>query len=133
MQRKCKYRQLRWKQIRSLVAGAYRRNDTRITQVIQNVPQSVDSYFQDNIFRRLLWCWISLFAGFYSGNMVSLAFGTLAINDVVAAMVTVAVTEVISRAFYAQWPRPPLWLIFANFFKMGVTFAFMADSYKLAG
>jgi hypothetical protein len=65
--------------------------------------------------------------------MVSLAFGTLAINDVVAAIMTVAICELISRAFYARWPRPPLWLIFANFFKAGVEFAFMADAYKLAG
>jgi uncharacterized membrane protein YoaK (UPF0700 family) len=74
---------------------------------------------------------VSLMLGFYAGNMVSLAFGALAINDVVAAVVTVAVTEVISREFYGQWPDPSLWLMFANFFKIGVTWAFMSDAMKL--
>lgn len=80
-----------------------------------------------------MWCAISVGAGYYSGNMVSLSFGTLAINDVVAAVTTVAFCEVTSRQFYQEWPRPSLVLIFANFFKMGVTFAFMADAFKLAG
>jgi hypothetical protein len=80
-----------------------------------------------------MWSAISLGAGYYSGNMVSLAFGALAINDVVAAVMTVAVCEIISRAFYNQWPSPSLWLIFANCFKCGVEFAFIADAFKLAG
>jgi hypothetical protein len=118
---------------RSVDAGAFQRGNARITGRIQSVPSSIDKYFQGNFFRRVLWCFISLFMGYYAGNMVSLAFGALAINDVVAAIITVAVTEVISKAFYSEWPSPGLWLIFANFFKMGVTFAFMADAYKLAG
>lgn len=74
-----------------------------------------------------------MFGGYYSGNMVTLAFGALAINDVVAAVTTVAFCEVVSRTFYESWPRPPLWLLFANCFKCGVEFAFIADALKLAG
>lgn len=36
-------------------------------------------------------------AGFYCANTVSLSFGTLAVNDVVAAAVTVGFVEVHSR------------------------------------
>jgi Protein of unknown function (DUF565) len=114
-------------------AGVYNRNNTRITNVIAAIPSNVDAYFQRNNLRRVMWCCTSLFMGYYAGNMVSLAFGSLAINDVVAAIMTVAVCEVIGARFYDEWPNPSLWLMFANFFKMGVTFAFMADSYKLAG
>jgi Protein of unknown function (DUF565) len=112
---------------------AFQPGDTRVTQAIVAFPRRINRYFRANFFRRGIWCCISLFGGYYSGNMVSLAFGTLAINDLVAAVTTVGVTEIISRAFYARWPNPPLWIIFANFFKMGVEFAFMADAYKLAG
>ena len=104
-----------------------------MTQTIASIPLRVDRYFSESVLRRVLWCCTSLFIGYYAGNMVSLAFGTLAINDVVAAIMTVAVAEVISRVFYRQWPRPALWVTFANFFKMGVTMAYMADAYKLAG
>lgn len=106
---------------------------TRVTKTLTEIPRQLDIYFKDNFLRRFLWTSISLFSGYYSGNMVSLAFGSLAVNDVVAAVTTAAFCEVVSRAFYRSWPRPPLYLVFANFFKMGVTFAFMADAYKLAG
>lgn len=112
---------------------AFRPGRTRVTRTIASIPLRVDRYFAESVLRRVLWCCTSLFVGYYAGNMVSLAFGTLAINDVVAAIMTVAVAEVISRAFYSQWPRPALWVMFANFFKMGVTMAYMADAYKLAG
>lgn len=118
---------------RRVQACSFEPGRTRVTESVTAVPRRVDAYFRDHFPRRALWCCISLFGGYYAGNMVSLAFGALAINDVVAAVTTVAICEVISRGFYSQWPRPPLWLIFANFFKMGVEFAFMADAFKLAG
>ena len=76
---------------------------------------------------------ISTFAGFYSGNMVTLSVGALAINDVVAAVVTVGFCEVTSKFFYEQFPDASLNLIFANFFKIGVTCALVADAFKLSG
>ena len=112
---------------------AFRPGSTRVTQTITSIPLRVNRYFSENVLRRVLWCFTSLFVGYYAGNMVSLAFGALAINDVVAAVATVAVAEVISSVFYRQWPRPTLWVVFAHFFKMGVTMAYMADAYKLGG
>jgi hypothetical protein len=118
---------------RNCAARSFEPNKTRVTKAVASVPRDIDAYFRDHAFRRSVWCITSLFFGYYSGNMVSLAFGALAINDVVAAVMTVAVADVISRRFYGQWPRPDLFTMFANFFKMGVTFAFMADAYKLGG
>lgn len=109
------------------------RSNTRFNNSVTSLPRRIDRYFEDNIFRTFIWCFISMFGGYYSGNMVSLAFGALAINDVVAAVTTVAFCEVVSRTFYESWPRPPLWLLFVNCFKCGVEFAFIADALKLAG
>lgn len=73
---------------------------------------------------------ISTGAGFYAGNIVTLSFGALAINDVLAAVVTLIFYEVVTQAFYTA-KNPPLRLWFANFFKMGVVAALMADAIKL--
>lgn len=108
-------------------------SSTRFSRSLTSIPRRIDAYFEGNVFRMFIWCFISMFGGYYSGNMVSLAFGALAINDVVAAVTTVAFCEVVSRNFYESWPSPPLWLLFANCFKCGVEFAFIADALKLAG
>ena len=127
----CIHSLLEWPRKKRRRCAADARRRTRILETIVSIPQAVDRYFRRSLLRRALWCMVSLMLGFYAGNMVSLAFGALAINDVVAAVVTVAVTEVISREFYGQWPDPSLWLMFANFFKIGVTWAFMSDAMKL--
>ena len=83
-----------------------------------------------SLVRKTIWSAISFFAGFYAANTVSLSFGALAINDVVAAAVTVAFCELTSRAYYSA-PRLTLKLVFANAFKIGVTSALIADALKL--
>jgi len=82
--------------------------------------------------RRTLWAFIAFCVGFYSANTVSLSFGALAINDIVAAILTVAFCELCSKAYYSA-PRITLKLVFVNCFKMGVTAALIADAFKLAG
>ena len=47
-----------------------------------------------NLLRQVLWSFIAFAAGYYAANVVSLSFGALAINDVVAAILTVAFCEV---------------------------------------
>jgi hypothetical protein len=49
------------------------------------------------------WCAISGFAGYYVGNVVNLTFGTLGVNDVVAAAMIVGVAEVIGENFWAGY------------------------------
>lgn len=61
---------------------------------------------------------------------MTLSFGALAINDVLAAVVTLVFYEIVSSAFYSS-SNPPLRLWFANFFKIGVVAALMADAVKL--
>jgi hypothetical protein len=63
---------------------------------------------------------------------VSLSFGALAINDVVAAALTVGFCEVCSMLYYgAAKPGPKL--LFLNAFKMGIIAALIADALKLGG
>ena len=90
----------------------------------------MDSYFESHPLRKALWCGISLGAGYYSGNVVTLSFGTLAINDVLAGVLTVAFYEAVTRAFYTA-ERFTLRLLFLNFFKIGVAAALLADAVKL--
>ena len=52
------------------------------------------------------WCGISGFGGFYVANTVSLSFGALAVNDIVAAALSVTFVELSTRAFYTAWPNP---------------------------
>jgi hypothetical protein len=80
-----------------------------------------------------MWCGISACAGFYLANTVSLSFGALAVNDVVAAALSVAFVEWAQSKFYGAWPNPPysLWLL--QCFKIGFTWALICDAFKLGG
>lgn len=69
---------------------------------------------------------------YYAGNIVTLTFGALSINDVLAAVVTLLFYEAVSAAFYRS-PTRPLRLWMANFFKAGLTAALLADAVKLGG
>ena len=60
------------------------------------------------------WCGISGFTGFYVANTVSLSFGALAVNDIVAAAVAVTFVELATRAFYEAWPNPYVQLQFTS-------------------
>ena len=95
-------------------------------------PYRLELYFEQNAARKVMWGVTAFAAGYYSANTVSLSFGALAINDVIAAAVTVGFCEVISKAYWSA-ENPSLALTFANFFKLGVIAALIADAFKLAG
>lgn len=63
---------------------------------------------------------------------MTLSFGALAINDILAAIITLVFYEIVSKAFYGA-AKPSLRLWFANCFKIGVVVAMMADAVKLGG
>lgn len=77
---------------------------TRLSTRITTVPRRVDLYFSGNLARQILWSVISFGIGFYSANTVALSFGALAINDVVAAAITVALCEVELATLPASCP-----------------------------
>lgn len=104
----------------------------RLLDVVLQAPRRVENYFEGSPARKLLWCGISYTAGFYSGNVVTLSFGALAINDVLAAALTVVFYEVVTQAFYSARTKT-LRLYFANWFKVGVVTGLLADAIKLGG
>lgn len=108
------------------------RNRTRLATRLVTLPRRVDLYFEGQPFRRILWTAISFGTGFYAANTVSLSFGALSVNDVVAAALTVAFYEVVSAVYHSA-PRKTLRLLFLNSFKFGVVVALIADAFKLSG
>jgi len=105
-----------------------------------SIPARVDRYYSPSnallvVFRRTIWCIISGCAGFYAGNIVTLSFGALAINDVFAGIVTLLFYEVVTALFYrnGKLSRKSLKMWFANYFKMGVVLSSLADAIKLGG
>ena len=105
---------------------------TRLIPYVLSIPRRLDRYFDQYPIRRGVWCVISAGAGFYAGNIATLSFGALAINDVFAAIVTLLFYEIVSNLFYGA-KKPSLKLWFANFFKIGMTASMLADAVKLGG
>ena len=103
---------------------------TRLGKTLITIPRQIDQYFAGNVWRQTGWCFVSAGAGFYSANTATLTLGTLAVNDVVAAVVTLAFVEVVAY-FYWSAPKITLRLNLINSFKNGVIAALIADSLKL--
>lgn len=108
------------------------RRRSRLATRITTIPRRIEFYFADSLLRRGVWGAIAFSTGFYAANTVSLSFGALAINDVVAAAVTVAFCELCSSAFYGA-ERKTLKLLVINCFKLGVITALVSDAFKLGG
>lgn len=102
----------------------------RLLPYVLSVPRRVEEYFEQSKRRRVMWCVGSAASGFYAGNIISLSFGALAVNDVLAAVTTLVFYEVVSAAFYGS-ERPTLRAWFANYFKIGVLAAALTDALKL--
>ena len=105
-------------------------SETRIASVLTSLPQRLDLYFQRRSYRMLLWKSIFIFVGFYLASVITLSFGALGINDVVAGALCVFVYETITRWYY-KTSRPGRKLEFVNCFKLGLVYSLIADAFKL--
>jgi hypothetical protein len=105
-------------------------SETRIASVLTSLPQRLDLYFQRRSYRMLLWKTIFIFVGFYLASVITLSFGALGINDVVAGALCVFVYETITRWYY-KTNRPGRRLEFVNCFKLGLVYSLIADAFKL--
>lgn len=104
--------------------------ETRLGSILTSLPQRIDLYFRVRRGRKLLWKAICAFAGFYTANVLSLTFGVLGINDVVAGAFCVAFSEIITRSYYKKI-KPGKYWDFLNWFKLGLMYALTADAFKL--
>ena len=94
--------------------------ETRLGSILTTLPQRVDLYFKVRRGRKLLWKCIFAFTGFYTANVLSLTFGVLGINDVVAGAFCVAFSEIVTRSYYRK-SKPGKYWDFLNWFKLGLT------------
>jgi hypothetical protein len=104
----------------------------RLIPYVLSIPRRVEAYFEAYPLRRFMWLGISFCLGVWAGNIVTLSFGALAINDAFAAIVTLIFYEIVSASYYNAKVKT-LRLQFANLFKIGVVTACLADAVKLGG
>ncbi|KAG6475820.1 hypothetical protein ZIOFF_065049 [Zingiber officinale] len=102
----------------------------RLVDIIRLVPDISRNYFKSRP-RRALFGGISLLGGFYVAQTISLSFGALGVNDVIAAVVCVLLTEFVTRFYYSR-PRVTFPVALLNNFKMGFTYGLFIDAFKLA-
>lgn len=102
----------------------------RLIDIIRIVPEISRNYFKSPS-RRALFGGISLLGGFYVAQTISLSFGALGVNDVIAAVVCVLITEYVTRFYYSR-PKVTFPIALLNNFKMGFTYGLFIDAFKLA-
>ncbi|KAK6936399.1 hypothetical protein RJ641_033429 [Dillenia turbinata] len=118
--------------VKVLTIRAVQDNDgpRRLVDIIRIVPELSRNYFRSPS-RRALFGGISLLGGFYVAQTISLSFGTLGVNDVVAAVLCVLLTEYVTRFYYSR-PKVTFPVALLNNFKMGFTYGLFIDAFKLA-
>ncbi|KAL8259629.1 hypothetical protein R6Q59_027582 [Mikania micrantha] len=102
----------------------------RLIDIIRLVPDISRNYFKSPS-RRTLFGGISLLGGFYVAQTISLSFGALGVNDVIAAVVCVLLTEYVTQFYYSR-PKVTFPIALLNNFKMGFTYGLFIDAFKLA-
>jgi hypothetical protein len=102
----------------------------RLVDIIRIIPELSRDYFKSQS-RRALYGGISLLSDFYVAQTISLSFGVLAVNDVIAAVVCVLLTEYVTKFYYSR-PKVTFPVALLNNFKMGFTYGLFIDAFKLA-
>ncbi|XP_027336035.1 uncharacterized protein ycf20 [Abrus precatorius] len=102
----------------------------RLVDIIRLVPELSRNYFKSPS-RRTLFGGISLLGGFYVAQTISLSFGALGVNDVIAAVLCVLLTEYVTKFYYSR-PKVTFPVALLNNFKMGFTYGLFIDAFKLA-
>jgi len=93
--RKSSYKYLR---IRAVQGNDGRR---RLVDIIRIIPELSRDYFRSRS-RRALFGGIALLGGFYVAQTISLSFGALGVNDVIAAVVCVLLAEYVTKFYYSR-------------------------------
>ncbi|KAL6503858.1 hypothetical protein OROGR_025781 [Orobanche gracilis] len=102
----------------------------RLVDIIRTIPEVSKNYFRRPS-RRALFGGISLLGGFYVAQTICLSFGALSVNNVIAAVLCVLITEYVTRFYYSR-PKVTSSLALLNNFKMGFTYGLILDAFKLA-
>ncbi|GMH09046.1 hypothetical protein Nepgr_010886 [Nepenthes gracilis] len=116
--------------LRPIQAVQDNKRPRRLVDIIRTVPELSRNYFRSRP-RRALFGGIALLGGFYVAQTISLSFGALGVNDVIAAIVCVLLTEYVTKFYYSR-PKVTFPLALLNNFKMGFTYGLFIDAFKLA-
>eukprot|EP00898_Chlorokybus_atmophyticus_P004965 jgi/Chlat1/546/Chrsp103S01118 len=115
-------RRRRWRSLRSPT-------QTRLAALLVSAPNSIEQYFADPR-RMVMFGGIAIFGGFYVANTISLSFGAISVNDVVAAAFCTAAVETTTSWFYKQDRRSRVSTLI-NLFKIGFTIGLITDAFKI--
>ncbi|KAK3142234.1 hypothetical protein QOZ80_4BG0343970 [Eleusine coracana subsp. coracana] len=102
----------------------------RLVDIIRIIPELSKDYFKSRP-RRTLFGGIALLGGFYVAQTISLSFGALGVNDVIAAVVCVLLSEYVTKFYYSR-TKVTFPIALLNNFKMGFTYGLFIDAFKLA-
>ncbi|KAJ3675422.1 hypothetical protein LUZ60_004464 [Juncus effusus] len=102
----------------------------RLIDFIRLIPTLSTNYFKSRP-KRALFGGISLLGGFYVAQTISLSFGALGVNDVIAAVLCVILTEYVTKFYYSR-AKVTFPIALLNNFKMGFTYGLFIDAFKLA-
>ena len=115
---------------RSIRAVQDNSSPRRLIDIIRAVPDISRNYFKSPS-RRALFGGIALLGGFYVAQTISLSFGALGVNDVIAAVICVLLTEYSTKFYYSR-SKVTFPIAILNNFKMGFTYGLFIDAFKLA-
>lgn len=102
----------------------------RLVDFVKAIPRISRAYFKSP-FRRALYGGISLLGGFYAAQTISLSFGALGVNDVIAAALCVLLAEYVTKYYHTR-RKMTFSVALLNNFKMGFTYGLFIDAFKLA-
>ncbi|CAO2821094.1 unnamed protein product [Amaranthus hypochondriacus] len=117
----------RFRPIRAVQDGTGPR---RLVDFIRTIPDLSRNYFEKPS-RRTLFGGIALLGGFYVAQTISLSFGALGVNDVIAAVICVLLAEYATKFYYSR-SKVTFPIALLNNFKMGFTYGLFIDAFKLA-
>ncbi|OIT24213.1 hypothetical protein A4A49_63971 [Nicotiana attenuata] len=103
----------------------------RLVDIIRVVQEISRNYFKSSLRRAPKKSSPTLFGGISLlgvGQTISLSFGALGVNDVIAAVVCVLMTEYVTRCR----PKVTFPIALLNNFKIGFTYGLFIDAFKLA-
>ncbi|CAM6086920.1 unnamed protein product [Calypogeia fissa] len=106
------------------------RTPRRLVDIVKAIPKISRSYFKSP-FRRALYGGISLLGGFFVAQTISLSFGALGVNDVIAAALCLLFAEYITKYYHTRL-QMTFTVALLNNFKMGFTYGLFIDAFKLA-
>ncbi|CAM6096839.1 unnamed protein product [Calypogeia fissa] len=116
--------------LRSIALQGGARAPRRLVDFVRAIPKISRAYFKSP-YRRALYGGIALLGGFFVAHMLTLSFGALGLNDVVAAGFCLLFAEYVTMYYHTR-SQMTFTVALVNNFKMGFTYGLFLDALKIA-